>query len=319
MRKHFVLALLLIVSSIAMAQNAMFTFSVQLTSSDSIDTQKWLNEELTQNKENELAQKYTNLISPTLRQYVSTTEFSEQELLQTMQNNFNNEYKDNYWSFGWNAWKYSSLFHKNVTTKTFRDFLFNKACDILCELIAYYPKDYKTHLVSAFTDALKMLNDVPNHKYEIKDSNPNDQWDDLVIFKDGVMQREMGYGIKGFLLRRIYMDNIPYTEIKEKAITLLNKIKAVDNSKNLSVLAHYTINNDIAYCIASESNYFISLASKKKFYPYNNAYLKAYYPNIIKYRFNAGQSFYVISNLQWCSEKGTTIIDKNADVIYSEK
>ena len=317
--KEFLLFSLLLLATIAQAQQ--FSYSVQLNSTDSIDTQKWLNAKPTENKENELAQKYANLISPILRQYVSTTELPEQDLQNIMQWNIQDQYKDVYKHacFGWNAYKYSNVFHSKVSTKAFRDFLFSKACDVLCELIAYYPKDYKTKLIQAFTDAQKMLNDAPNHKYEIKDSNPNDSWEDLVIFKDGVMNRDLGYGINGFLLRRIYLDNIPLSEIKEKTTTLLTKLKATDNSKNPAYLTRYTINNEIAYCITAESNYFISIATGKRIIPYQNEYEKALYPNIIKYRYNAGQNFYVIQCPRWSSASyKSMVIDKNANIIYQE-
>ncbi len=318
MKSKIILVMLLNISAMTYAQTAMFSYSINLTLSDSIDTQKWLNEKLTQTKENELAQKYSNLINPNLREYISTSEFSDKELLQMMQNNLQNEYKDNFWLFGWDSYHYSSLLHAKLTIKAFRDLLFNKACDLLCELIAYYPKDYKTHIIQAFTDAQKMLNDIPNHKYEIKDSNPNDSWNDMIFFKDGIANRDLGYGINGFLLRRIFMDKIPLNEIKEKTTTLLNKMKAIDTSNNPSILVRYTINNEIVYCIAAEENYFISLSTNKKFYPYSDKYLRAYYPNIIKYRYNVGQGFYNISNYHWCKEKGTMIIDKNSNIIYQE-
>lgn len=165
-----------------------------------------------------------------------------------------------------------------------------------------------------------MLNDVPNHKYEIKDSDPNDDWNDLVIFKDGIMNRDLGYGINGFLLRRIYMDNIPLNEIKEKTTSLLNKLKATDNSKNPAYLTRYTINKEIAYCITAEGNYFISLETGKKLVPYQDEYEKLYYPNLIQYRPNASQNFYLIQCPRWSyAEYHSVVIDKQANIIYKEK
>ena len=271
MKRYFLFGLLLSASIVSAQQ---YSYSVQLNSTDSIDTQKWLNLKPTENKEKELAQRYAGLISPALRQYVSTTELPEQDLQNIMQWNIQDQYKDvcQYACFGWNAYKFSKVFHSKVNIKAFRDVLFDKACDVLCELIAFYPKDYKTKLVHAFTEAQKTLNDIPNHRYEIKDSNPNDQWEDLVIFKDGVMNRDLGYGINGFLLRRIYMDNIPVGEIKEKLSILLNKVKTTDTSKNPAYLIRYTINNEVAYCITAESNYFVSVTTGKKFLPYQNVY-----------------------------------------------
>lgn len=69
MKKLLLFSLLLFIT---MASAQQFTYSVQLNSTDSIDTQKWLVDNPFSNKEKEIAQKYANLISPTLRQYVST-------------------------------------------------------------------------------------------------------------------------------------------------------------------------------------------------------------------------------------------------------
>lgn len=310
---------LLFFTTIVSAQQ--FSYSVQLSSTDSIYTQEWLNEKPTQSKENELAQKYATIISPTLRQYVSATELPEKDLLQMMNWNITDQYSDvcRYACFGWDRYKYYSLFHSKIGNKSFRDFLFNKACDLICELVAYYPKDYKRKLIQAFSDAERMLIDIPNHNYEIKDNNPNDNWENLVIFKDGVMDDALGYGINGFLLRRIYMDNIPVSEIKEKTTILLNKLKAIDVSKNPTYMSRYSINNEIAYCIGAEGNYFLSLSTGKKITPYQNEYEKVYYPNIITCRYNAGQNFYLIQCHPYSrASYKSIIIDKNATIIYQE-
>lgn len=317
MKVKFLFGLLCLASMALAQQNAMFTYNVQLTSMDSIDTQKWIRENPIRNKENEIAQKYANLISSALQQYVPVAEVAEQDLLDIMQWNINGIYKDDYGCLRHNG-KSNSLFHSNIGNKSFRDFLFKMACDILCELVSYLPKDYKIHLLRAFNNALKMLNDIPNHRYEIKE-DLSSEWKPLVIFKDGRADYSLGYGINGFLLRRIYMDNIPYNEIKEKTTTLINKLKAVDNARNANVLCCYIINNEMMYCIASESNYFMSATSRKKYIPYTDEIEKAYYPNIVKYRYNAGTGFYTIYNLQWSkSNNKAVVIDANANVVYKE-
>ena len=85
-------------------------------------------------------------------------------------------------------------------------------------------------------------------------------------------------------------------------------------------MAQYTINNDIVYCIGSEKNYFISLKSGKKFVPYINVYRKAYFANVIKCRYNMGQTFYNIGNVWYrgTDENKVVVIDANANVVYKE-
>ena len=52
---------------------------------------------------------------------------------------------------------------------------------------------------------------------------------------------------------------------------------------------------------------------------YQNVYEKALYPTIIKCRYNAGQNFYVIQCPRWShAQHQSTIIDKNASIIYQE-
>lgn len=323
MKTNFIIILLCIACSISAQQHAMFTYYSQLNGNDSIKTEKWLNANPTSVKEKELANKYYTSMNIELREYVSESELSSDDLQKQIEWNFTNEYRDNFWWFAWDYNKYSKIFHSKISIKAFRDLLFNKACDALCDLIAYYPQDYKTHLVKAFTEALNMLNDIPNHSYGIRDSDPMDEWEDLIFFKDGKPDRDLGYGINGFLLRRIYLDNIPYSEIKEKTITLLNKLKAVDNSQNATFLSRYIINNELAYCIGAEYNFLSPINSNTIYIPYNNhsnIYAKKYWSNLIKCRYNAGQNFYVIKFPLYSEcEYRYVVIDKNANIIYTEK
>lgn len=130
----------------------------------------------------------------------------------------------------------------------------------------------------------------------------------------------MGYGVNGFVLRRIFIDNIPYTEIKEKMITLINELKSINNSNNSDVYGCVVINNDIAYCIGSENNYFISIFSNKKYVPYEKGRNGANFTNlnnVVKYRENKGNHFYLILNKDYKKPRAI-VIDKNAEVIYKE-
>lgn len=244
----------------------------------------------------------------------------EKDIVEMVGLNLNYQYKDNYQCFGWNPWKYYSLFHLKVKNQTFRDALYNKAVDVLCKLVAYYPKDYRTHLISAFSESLKILDGAASgkHSYTIKVDESND-WKPLVIFVDGNPDIELGYGITGFLLRRVYMDNIPLSEVRTKTSSLIAKLKSIDTSKNDNIMSKYVINNDIAFCVGANRNYFLSLASNKEFVPFNSEYEQNYYDNIILTRYNNGQVFYqIVNNYTWQTELKTIVLDKYFNVIYHE-
>lgn len=231
-------------------------------------------------------------------------------------NNILNGYKDDFAFFRWDSYKYYSLFHSIISNKAFRDAIYNKAVDLLCKMVAYYPKDYRAKLIREFSASLKVLDEAPKHHYEIR-KDYSYGWEQLVFYIDGRQNVMFGYGLTGFLFRRIYLDNVPYAEVREKTANLIAKVKAIDTSKNADVLCKYTINNEILYCIGSEENFFVSLANNKKMITYTNPLEIAYNTNIIKVRYNEGQRYYQISNHRWCNtELKEVIIDKFMNVIY---
>lgn len=257
-------------------------------------------------------------IDSQIADYIGLQSETGDMIMECVNNNIQNGYKDDFSSFSWNSYKYYSLFHSKIVEKSFRDVIYNKAVDVLCKMVEFYPKDYRAKLVREFSIALKAIDEAQKHKYEVKNDETN-SWKPLVFFIDGVADYEKGYGLTGFLLRRIYMDNIPYIEIREKTINLIAKVKAIDISKNKDILSKYIINNEIAYCIGTELNFFESLTNQKRMVVYTTSYEKTYYPNIIKLRYNDGQNFYQISNYKWCNtELKTVVVDKYMNIIFHQ-
>lgn len=239
-------------------------------------------------------------------------------IMECVNNNIQNGYKDNFSFFSWNSYKYYSLFHSKIVEKSFRDVIYNKVVDVLCKMVGFYPQDYRSKLVREFSLSLKAIDEAQKHKYEVKEDETK-SWKPLCFFIDGAADYEKGYGLTGFLLRRIYMDNIPYKEIREKTTNLIEKLKAVDISKKEDILSKYIINNEIAYCIGAEQNFFESLANQKRMLVYTTSYEKTYYPNIIKMQYNDGQNFYQISNYKWCNtELKTVVVDKYMRIIFHQ-
>lgn len=363
MKKAFLLTLLFLGVSFSYSQSSKFSYNITLSTVDSIDTQKYLNqnpcldferqlgttssyelklelvpmfthEELKKIVDSDIESYQYNLknntfwrttataekqkIDKKLADYAGLQKELEDFVMKCITDNIKFGYKDNFWFFKWNKYKFYSLFHYKISNKSFRDALYNKAVDVLCAMVAYYPKDYKTKLIREFTKALNTLEEAPKHKYEIKE-DISKSWKPIVFFIDGVPNEDFGYGLIGFLFRRIYMDNIPYSEIYEKTANLVAKVKMVDVSKNANYFCKYTINNEMLYCIGSEENYFVSMLNNKKMITYSNPYEIAYYPNIIKARYNDGEYFYQISNYRWSNtELKTVIVDKYMNVIFHE-
>ena len=141
--------------------------------------------------------------------------------------------------------------------KDFRDALFNKICDFVCDLTTLFPKDFKTYIMSEIKEILNTLNDIPAHKYELASCNKENT---CFYFKeDGIKNYGIGYTTRGWILRRIYMDKIPLEEIKQKVEYVFAKIQGVDNSNNADVAFIYKIAKGILYCVG-RVNYLYSSA-----------------------------------------------------------
>lgn len=312
---------------------AMFSYQVNIAQYDTIYTYEWLNENPCAATEKALGKEYGEYLKKDLvwlftyeelkkinsrytLQYSLTDEL-ERFITKTTTENIQNEYNDNFFFFKWNSYQFYTLFHHKVRDKTFRDILYNRAVEMMCRLCAYYPRDYKEKLIKAFSDALIVIDDMQKHKCEVKNDNTK-SWKPLMIFVDGKPDEKICWGISGFLLRRIYMDNVPYSEIREKVTTLITKLRAVDTTKNAQYLKKYVINNDICYNVSSTANYFTSTSNKLIFQTYDKPDEKDY-PHSITCRYNNGDKFYVIGNYPWCkTELKTIILDRYLNVIYHE-
>lgn len=182
MRKYHLLSCFLCISIISNAQpKAIFSQSISLSNSDSIDTYEYLRnwENKKEEIEENLAKKYTTQVLPTLYQELKTDIKDEKELenyiMGSMKSEFAVEYKRGYimnnmlGEMGGIMTLFNLYFVLVLKKKSMRDFLFNRLCDILCDFVSLYPKDYKKKLIHSLNESLEMLNDIPNHKYEIKD------------------------------------------------------------------------------------------------------------------------------------------------------
>lgn len=363
--KRITLFLVLSLTSIYIfSQNkALFTYYSNLTTTDSIQTWKWLRANPCESFEKQLCSEYNqkirNSILPLLsdddvkhlldydiasyqrdlkqNSFYNTTAEKELNRINTKLGNpsalrkeigeliyidwnIEGRYKEDLSHINPSVpYKLYPLIRIKLKDKSFRDILYNYAVEILCKLCSYYPKDYRAKWITELSNSLKTLNEADNHKYEVI----SDEYGWKYFSVDGIVQKRLGYGIRGFLLRRVYMDNIPLSEIKEKTSKLLTRLKGLDLSQNASFLCKYIINNELAYCIGAESNFFMSLANGKRLVMYSNTnkYYKNYYSNVILYRYNGGKYFYHIKNSYTDpkeQELKLIIVDKYLNYTYYE-
>lgn len=317
--KTKIIVFLLLLSSFASAQmTAKYIYEVQLSTTDSIDTNNWLNGYPFKELDTRLINKYKGIICKEIRSYVTQAEVSDNDIADVLNYNLSSAYYLRIDGILYHTYKYYNLFHSKIQNKNFRDFLFNKACDILCELIALYPVDFQYKIETEIESALDFLGDMPNHHYEIKEdvrysSQP------LTIFVDGEANDAIAFTINGFLLRRMLMDNISYDEIVQRLQIVLQKVSEIDNSDNADYAVAYLINNEIIYYISCLANYFATLENDEYFMPYKDEYYRLYVPNVVKCRQNFGQNFYIISNRLWTDSEYThTVVDKYMNIIYQE-
>lgn len=316
--KTKLLILMIVMASVAHAQTIPFQrFDIQLNTTDSIDTYQWIRGEYPLEPiDIYIADKYTPIVCSEVRDYIIPEEVNDADIKEILEANINKAYFSS-WDGILYHYKYYNIFRRKIRSMDFRNFLFKKGCDILCELVDFYPKDFQYKLLSKLESALEFLADMENHHYEIKE-NPAYSWKPLTIFVDGKANDEIAYTLEGFLLRRMYMDYIPYDEIVSRIETLGQKLSQVDNSENFDIMTAYVINNELAYCLTSMGFYFISLENGEYFLPYENDE-DLFNCNVIKCRQNFGQNFYIITNRWWStSQYRHYVIDKYTNVIHYE-
>lgn len=147
--------------------------------------------------------------------------------------------------------------------KDFRDALFDKTCDFICDLTMLFPKDFKSHIISEINVILNILNDIPTHKYELASYNSENR--SFYFKKDGIKNEGIGHTKTGWILRRIYIDKIPYEEIKQKTEKLLARVQGIDNSNNADIAYIYRIANGISYCVGGKKSFLYSNATSNKY------------------------------------------------------
>lgn len=166
-----------------------------------------------------------------------------------------------------------TYYHSLAQVKAVRGFGCRVISDMLVDYCEYFPKDFKTKIVSELTDVLMTIKKCKKHRYECVE----DKWGDLCLSVDGKINNSIAYSLEGFIARRICMDNIPVSEMELFVSSLLKKLKSVNTESNPDILYKVTINNELSYCLGIEGPFFISEKNRKKTIPFNDRRYLQYY------------------------------------------
>ena len=147
----------------------------------------------------------------------------------------------------------NNLIRAMIKKPRVRQLLFNQGCDLLCDLVAMYPKDYKTYLLEELNAQLQSLREF---------QMPEGIREGLDEYGRMTLYDNTGEEVEGFWLRRVYFDKIPYNELQSMLETLITRVQAVNVSENDEAMACYRINNQIAYYQGIEKCYFASCTNR---------------------------------------------------------
>lgn len=156
----------------------------------------------------------------------------------------------------WNTGMFSrdEYYHSLVRVKDVRDVVSGIVSDMLVDLCKYFPKDFKTEVLSELQEIKNTIQVCKKHRYECVDGE---------LYVDGVVNNEVDY-LEGFVARRICMDGIPISEMETFVSKLSDRLKSINTDGNADVMSEVTINNELSYCIGIEGMFLFSEKNKKK-------------------------------------------------------
>lgn len=144
------------------------------------------------------------------------------------------------------------LARKMIRVKSVRECLFGIVANLFVEICELYPKDYQASLIAGLEEMQTFLDDIPNHKYKIVTDTEGYE----VFNVDGKLNEDFGMSAEGFVLRRMYKDDVPIQEIKGYVSQMLSRLKKVENQNNPDVFYKATINKNLSFYLCSNGWYF---------------------------------------------------------------
>lgn len=255
-----VMALLLCLCVSAVAQSAMVEGRIVIGNDDSaVVTPVYPGSRLLED-ELVIGEKYADefLASGLLR--VMNIQNYEADVREMMRENCSGLYKDVRFRKAYNGFEHlkglsyelDGYLRELLKMKKVREYAVPVITRILEEFCAFYPKDFKTNVVTSLEDILTFMEAMPKHSYKLVEGENNR----LDLYVDGVKNERIPGTINGFILRRILMDNVPEEEIKGYVVSMLKTLKKAKNNGNPDILCKININDEIYYYLTSTGSYF---------------------------------------------------------------
>lgn len=149
-------------------------------------------------------------------------------------------------------WNLNPFLHKILKIKKVREYAANLITNVLVDFCKLYPQDFREYYIEYLSGMLEFIHEIPEHKYRIK----SDKYGYSKLYIDGREDDEVAIDIRGFILRRYIVDEIPLCELEMYINKALLAIKTVDVSSNPRFMYVVNINNHFNYIISAEGSYF---------------------------------------------------------------
>lgn len=233
--------------------------------------------------------------------------------------------------FDWDG--YYDFLHKIVRVKAIRGFGYKVLTKLLVDFASYYPKDFNNELIATLKDLSFFIGDMKHHKYTVVKSTYEGRECCPEIYIDGKGSNISPYSIKGFILRRIFLDEVPAEEIKKFVSSLSAKLKATNKENNYDIFYKVTINDEIDYCYTAAGAYFYSKKTKQKVYSCELLYNRIYSAQRVFAIKDADKTYYKIYNgwydddwkKRWCyfskfdKDYKYVLMDSAGQILFKEK
>lgn len=269
-----VIALLFGVIVSATAQSAMMEGRITIANGDSaVVTPMYPSPSLSE-KEIAIGQKYADeLLSSGLLRMMDIQDY-EEDIRKMVQGNCYGLYNDVRIRKEYNCfeilkgltWDLDSYIRKMLKIKKVREYVMSVVTRAMVDFCTYYPKDFKTNVVASLENIQLFMDQMPSHSFELV--NRGDGLLDLYV--DGRLNEKIPGTIRGFILRRILVDEVPADEIKGYVASMLKALRGAKNSSNPDVFYKISINDEINYFLTSTESYFQSKKSGVKVIPYED-------------------------------------------------
>lgn len=196
-------------------------------------------------------------------------------------------------NFDWDG--YDGFLHKIIRVKAIRGFGYKVLTKLLVDFSSYYPKDFKNELIATLKDVSCFIDDMKHHKYTVVKGTYDGRECCPEIHIDGKESDNSSY-LKGFILRRIFLDEVPAEEIKKFVSSLSAKLKATNTKNNYDIFYKVTINDEIDYCYTAVGSYFYSKKTKQKVYSCEDLYNRIHSAQRVVAIKDADKTYYKIYN-----------------------